>query len=188
MLSSMESSPGRPTPAEAAAALTDADASRARLASGIAVPPWFAASLGVAIAVQIAMTAVGLAEGRPWTLVAGLAIFAAAAGVQLTWFRRRNGVWLGGLASRVVLGTGVAASASYAIALAAAVWAAYGSHGWLVALCSIAGGAAYALSGDRWLRAYRAQPARHARGESAAWLALAAVAAVAGLLLLVLNG
>lgn len=188
MLSRMESSSGRPTPAEAAAALTDADASRARLAGEIALPPWFAPSLGVAIAVQIATTAVGIADDRPWTLVAGLAFFAAAAVAQLAWFRHRNGVWLGGVVSRVVLGTDVAASTSYAAALAAAVWAAFEAQWWLTALCALAGGAAYALSGLRWMRAYRAQPARHARGESLALLALAALLAVAGLLLLVLNG
>jgi hypothetical protein len=187
MLSTMESSPGRPTPAEATAALADADESRARLARGIVVPPWFAASLGVAIAVQLATTAVGIADGRVWTLVAGLALFAAVAGVQLARFRRRNGVWLGGLASRVVLGTGMAASLSYAAALAAAVWAASAEQWWLTVLCAIAGGAAYALRGLRGLRAYRAQPARHARGESLGVLALIALAAVAGLLLLLLG-
>ena len=85
-------------------------------------------------------------------MVAGLAVFAAVAGVQLARFRRVNGVWLGGFASRVVLGTGTAASVSYAAALAAAIWAAFGDHWWLVALWSAVGGAAYALSGRRWMQ------------------------------------
>jgi hypothetical protein len=187
MLSSMESRPERPSAADAAAALADADAVRARVAAGVAVPSWFAAFLGAAIATHIATTAVGVTEGRPWVLGAGLAMFAAVAGVQLARFRQLNGLWLGGFASRVVLGTSAAASCSYAVALAATIWAASAAQGWLVALCSIAGGAAYAMSGHRWLRGYRAQPWRHARGESPAWLALLAAAALAGVVLLVLN-
>jgi hypothetical protein len=188
MLSNMESTPGRPTAAEASAALTDAESSRAALVHGIATPSWFFTSMGAAIAAQIATMAAGLGAGATWALAAGLAIFVAVAGLQLARFRRRNGVWLGGFASRVVLGTGVTASVTYVMALGAAMWAAYDARWWLVALCSIAGGAAYALSGRRWLRAYRAQPAVHGRGESAAWLALLTVAAIAGLALLVING
>ena len=56
-----------------------------------------------------------------------------------------------------------------------------------MALCAIAGGAAYAISGRRWLSAYRAEPAVHWRGESAMWLALIGLAALAGLALLVVN-
>jgi len=185
--SNMESTPQRPTAAEASAALTDAETSRAALAHGIATPPWFFTSMGAAIAAQIATTAVGLGDGPPWALAAGLALFTAVAGAQLLRFRRLNGVWLGGFASRVVLATGTAASVSYAMALGAAIWAAYDARWWLVTLCSIAGGAAYALSGRRWLRAYRAQPAVHGRGESAAWLALLTVTAIAGVALLVIN-
>jgi hypothetical protein len=184
----MESPPERPTATEAAVALRDAEASRATLAEGIATPSWFATSMGVAIAVQIATTATGLGDGAPWVLVAGLVVFAAVAGVQLLRFRRGNGVWLGGFASRVVLGTATAASVSYAAALAAAVWAAYEDAWWLVALCSAAGGAAYALSGAGWLRRYRGEPSVHGRGESAAWLALLAATVIAGLVLLLRNG
>jgi len=184
----MESNWDRPTAEEATAALTDAETSRTTLARGIATPAWFFTSMGVAIAAQIATTAVGLGTDVPVMMAAGLALFAAVAGVQLARFRRRNGVWLGGLASRVVLGTGIPASTSYAIALGAAIWAAYDARWWFVGVWSIAGGAAYALSGRRWLRAYRAQPAEHGRGESAAWLFAAAVAAVAGLAFLLTNG
>ena len=188
ILSDMESKPACPTAAEASAALIDAEASRATLAHGIATPSWFFTSMGAAIAAQLATTAVGLGADALWVLAAGLAIFAAVAGMQLARFRRLNGVWLGGLASRVVLGTGIPASASYAIALGAAIWAAYDARWWLVALWSIAGGAAYALSGRRWLRTYRALPAVHGRGESAAWLVLVSVAVLAGLALLLMNG
>ena len=184
MLSNMET---KPTRDEAAAALSAAEASRSAIAEGIATPSWCFATLAIAIAVQIATAAVGLGDDRVWLLVAGLAFFALVAGVQLARFRRRNGVWLGGFASRVVLGSGTAASGSYAVALAAAVWAAFAERWWLVALCAVAGGAAYALSGLRWLRGYRAEPAAHARGESAAWLALGGAAALAGLALLLLS-
>lgn len=180
-LSNMESS-------EASAALTEAEATRAALAHGIATPSWFFTTIGAAIALQIGATAVGLGAGAMWVLIAGWAVLAAVAGVQLARFRRHNGVWLGGLASRVVFGTGTASSLSYLAALGGAIWAAYASRWWLVAVLSLAGGGAYALSGRRWMRTYRAAPAAHARGESAAWLAAIGVTAVAGIALLLING
>jgi hypothetical protein len=183
----MENMPGRPTAAAASAALTDAEASRDTVAGGLVLPSWFLASLGAAIAVQIGTTAVGLGDAEPWLVVLGLGVFAVAAAVQLARFRRLNGIWLGGLASRVVLGTGMAASAAYALALGAAIWAAYAAQWGLTAACAVAGGTAYAASGARWLAAYRAEPAAHSRGESAITLALLAVAGLAGLALLVLN-
>src|SRR5919205_246913 len=151
----MKSKAHRPTAEEASAALLDAEATRATLADHIATPSWFFVSMGVAIVAQIA----------------------TVAGVQLARFRRLNGVWLGGLVSRVVLGTATAASVSYPVALGAAIWAAYGERWWLVALWSLVGGTAYALSGRRWMHTYRGDPAAHARGESLAWLAVATVAA-----------
>jgi hypothetical protein len=177
----------KPTAAEASAALTDAEASRAALAQRIVTPPWLFTSMAAAIAVQIGTTAAGAVAVTVWLLVGGVVILAAVAGLQLARFRRLNGVWLGGFASRVVLGTGTAASVSYAAALGGAIWAAYGSRWWLVGLLSLAGGCAYALNGRRWLRTYRAEPAVHARGESAAWLAALSLAAVAGLALLLIN-
>jgi hypothetical protein len=183
----MENTPHRPTAAEASAALHDAEAARATLADRIATPSWFFASMSIAIAVQIATTATGLDDDAPWLIVGGLAAFAAVAGVQLARFRRVNGVWLGGLASRVVLGTGTAASVAYPVALAAAIFAADDDRWWLVALWSALGGAAYALSGRRWMRSYRRDPAAHARGESLAMLALVTAAAIGGLAMLLLN-
>jgi hypothetical protein len=183
----MESSWHHPTADDAAAALRDAESSRARLARAIVTPPWFFTSMAVAIATQIATTAAVFGDGPVWALATGLAFFAAVAGVQLAWFRRLNGVWIGGFASRVMLGTGTVASASYAVALVAAIWAAYDAGWWLVALCSLAGGAAYALGGRRWLRAYRLRPGVHGRGESALGLAVLSLAAIAGLMLLLFN-
>ena len=177
----------KPTRAEASAALLDAEASRAAFAGGIVVPSWFFTSMGAAIAVQTATLAVGLGAGVIWVLEAGLAVWLAVAGVQLARFRRLNGVWLAGFASRVVLGCGIPASVSYTAGLVGALWAAYGDRWWLVGLWSLAGGAAYAFSGRRWMRAYRVDPERHGRGESAAWLVAIALAAVTGLALLLIN-
>lgn len=154
------------------------------------LPSFFYGSIGAAVAMQIATTAFGATDDRGWapgTLLGGLALFALVSAIQLTRFRRRNGVRLGGLASRVVLGTATAASTSYVLALGAAVWAAVERMWWLVALCAIAGGAAYALSGRRWWRIYQGDPASHGRGESAGWMAVCSVLAVAGVVLLVVG-
>jgi hypothetical protein len=192
----MESKPHRPSAEEASASLLDAEVTRAILADHIATPSWFFVSIGVAIAAQIATVAVGLGNkhgldagevGTPWLVAVGVALFAAVAAVQLARFRRLNGVRLGGLASRVVLGSATAASVSYSLALGAAIWAAYDERWWLVSLWSLVGGAAYALSGRRWMRTYRGDPAAHARGESLAWLALLTAAGIGGLALLALN-
>jgi hypothetical protein len=190
ILSNMENMIGLPTPEEASNALTDAEASRLLLARSIALPSFFYGSIGTAIATQIATTAIGLANAGAWArwlLLAGVVAFAMVAGIQLTRFRRLNGVWLGGFASRVVFGAAAAASTSYALAATAAILAAFAGRWWLVATCSLAGGVAYALSGRRWVRIYRAEPATHSRGESAAWLAALCLLAVAGLVLLVIG-
>ncbi|MEO6142880.1 MAG: hypothetical protein ABIP19_02785 [Dermatophilaceae bacterium] len=44
-------------------------------------------------------------------------------------------------------------------------------------------GLAYALSGRRWLRLYRGDPATHAHVESAGWLVVISILARAGLAL-----
>jgi hypothetical protein len=186
----MENITGSPTADEASAALDEAEASRARLAGRIALPSWFYTSLGVAIAAQIATTAIGLGGNGLWglaALMAGLVLFFVVAGVQLARFRRRNGVWLAGFASRVVLGTGYVTSATYALALGIAIWAALDELWALTILSAIAGGAAYALGGRRWVRAYRREPATYGPGESAAWLAVLGLLALAGLALLVIQ-
>ena len=58
MLSNMESILEHPTAAEASAALSDAEASRATLAHRLATPSWFFTSISAAIAAQIATSAV----------------------------------------------------------------------------------------------------------------------------------
>lgn len=184
----MESMSAVPTPGEAAAAIADAEAGRTAMANHVVVPHLFFVSLGAAVAFQIGTTAAGLAgagESPGWLVAAGIVVFVAVSAAQLARFRRTNGVWLGGLVSRVIGGTATAASISYAAALGGATWAAFAGVWWLVPLGSIAGGVAYALSGVRWLRKYRSDPAVHSRGESAAWLAVMTVLALTFLVLLV---
>jgi hypothetical protein len=186
-LSNMESTGAAPSPREAAAALADAQHRRDSLAEHVVVPRLFFGPIGVAVAFQIGATATGLAGegGSGWLVVAGFAVFVAVSAIQLARFRNRNGVWLGGLVSRVFGGTAAAASTSYAAALAGALWAALAGVWWLVPLCAAAGGAAYASSGRRWMRLYRSEPSLHGPGESAVWLAVVAALSVAGLVLLV---
>jgi hypothetical protein len=178
------------TPEEASAALAEAQASGLQLAGGLVLPSYFHASLGLAIAVQIATTATGLADQGlgGWLLVGvGVVLFLLVAGIQLARFRQLNGVWLGTLASRVVGGTATFASVSYGVAAGAAVWAAISGHGWLVPGFAILGGAAYTVGGRRWWRTYQADPQANARGESAFLLALTSVVVIAGLVALLIN-
>ena len=184
-----------PTPDEAAAALADAEASRTSLAHRLVVPPFFFTSIGTAVAVQIATTALGVADlghrgvwgTGAWLMATGLVAFAAVAAIQLIRFRRLNGLWLGGFASRVVGGTAAAASVSYVLTLGTAIWAAFAGAWWWVALSSLAGGVAYAMSGRRWVRIYRGEPAAHARGESVAQLAAVGALALAALVFLMVG-
>jgi hypothetical protein len=185
----MENTETHPNAAEASSALNDAEESRATLAQRLTTPSWFFTSIGAAIAIQIASLAVGVGATSAATLavlVSGVVALAAVAGVQLVRFRRLNGVWVGGFVSHVVLGTGSLASASYAVAGVAAILAAFDARWWLVATWSAIGGAAYALSGRRWLRVYRAEPARYAQAESALQLAVMTAAALAALALLLI--
>ena len=138
---------------------------------------------------QIATSAFSITDDRAWAPIrlGGVALFVLVAAIQLLLFRQLNGVRLGGLASRVVLGTATAASISYAFAFGASAWAAFNRMWWLAAVCAVAGGAAYALSGRRWWRRYQGDPASHSRGESAGWIAILGAVAIAGLVLLVLE-
>jgi hypothetical protein len=177
-----------PSPREATAILASAEARRASLAEHVAVPRLFFVPIGAAIAVQIGTTAAGVAGrgGSPgWLILAGFGALLVVSAVQLGRFRSLNGVWLGGLVSRVIGGTTSAASASYVAALGAALWAALSGVWWFVPLCAFAGGTAYALSGHRWMQAYRSQPATHSRGESVPWLAALVLLFAAGLALLI---
>ena len=177
----MENIPSGPT-----ADLARAEALRSSLAASLTLPRGFHLWLGTAVAAQVASTAYGVSAGGAGTgvLVAGLAVFAGVAVSLLVRFRRLNGVRVDGLASRAVLGTSSVSSWTYAAALAAATWAAYGDRWWLSVLVSVAGGAAYALGAQHWWRSYVGDPAGKVRGESRLQLALLGAVAVAGLVAL----
>jgi uncharacterized membrane protein YhaH (DUF805 family) len=181
----METNPGSD---EAAAALADAESSAARLASELRLPSFFHGSIGVAITVQIATSALGIAVQEAWAanlFLTGLGLFLAVAAVQLRRFRRINGAWVWALANKVVFGSGTAASVTYCLAFAAALVAAAAEVWWLVPPAAVAGGVGYAVGGQRWLRAYRRDPTGLGRGAPIGWLAAAFVLATTGLVLLV---
>lgn len=183
----MESTQDDPTPAEALGILADAEASRSALANRVALPPLLLPILGLTIAVQIASVSVVWLSGGYWFAVAGAALYLAVALLQLRRFRRLNGVTVGGFASRVVGGTATEATMSYLLALAGAMWAGFAGVWWLVPVCALAGGVGFAVSGARWVRTYRSDPAEHARGESVAFLLVLGVLAACGVVLLFLN-
>src|SRR4249919_849112 len=116
----MESQSGSSDPRDVAAELADAEAMRSELAGSLRLPSWFHASIGAAISVQIGTATYTLATpgASVLVLVAGLLVFATVAAVQLARFRGLNGVWVGGLASRAVLGTSTLSSIVYAGSLA----------------------------------------------------------------------
>ena len=190
ILSNMETSGTRPTPDEAAAALLDAGSARDQLSHRLALPSVFYTSIGLAVIIQIVTLAVGVADQSSAGIglaVAGLVPFVLVAVVQLVRFRRLNGVWVGGLASRVVFGGDAAASTAHLLAMGFAIWAAFEESWWLVGLCAMAGGVGYALCGVRWMRSYRGDPATHSRGESVLLMAVLAVPLLAGVVLLLVG-
>jgi hypothetical protein len=183
-MASMNALPSDPT-----GDLAAAEAARQRLTRSLRLPSWFHTFLGAAIAVQVATAAYGIAEqsGAGLLLVgAGCLVFLAVALVLLARFRRLNGVWVEGFASRAVLGTSSRSSWVHLAAMGAAIWAAFEGQPWLVGLAAVAGGAGYAASSRLWWQEYLREPATHARAESRAVLAMGAVTFVAALVALVL--
>ncbi len=154
------------------------------------LPSWFYTSIGLATVVQTATTAVGVADQSSAGIglaAVGLVPFVFVAVIQLVRFRRLNGVWVGGLASKVIFGTDATASTAHLLAMGAAIWAAFEQRWWLVGLCAIAAGVGYALCGVRWMRSYRGDPAAHSKGESALLLGALIVLLSAGAVLLVVD-
>ena len=181
-------------PSDPAGDLAAAELASRRLTGALKLPSWFHTSLGAAVAVHLGTAAYGLGElnedGEPGgtavaVLVAGCLVFAAVAAVQVLRFRRLNGVQVGGLVSRAVLGTSIWSSLAEAGGLAAAFGAVLADLPWLAALAAVAGGAAYAASGHLWWRGYLADPAGHARAESRTTLVAYGVVGVVALVLLV---
>jgi len=180
-----------PNDDEASLALTGALDARRRLTDSLVLPSFFFSSIGVVVAAQIATSAVGLARQNlsGWLLtVAGWAALALVAGVQLWRFRRLNGVWVSGLAHRVVLGTAESAAVAYGLGFAGAIWAALEGVGWLVAGSSVAGGIAYAWSGRRWWGSYRGDPGTYGRPASRTLLASGGALAAIGAVVLLVTG
>ena len=168
--------------------LTDAESARTAWAQSVVVPGGTHAWLGGAVALQLATAAVGLGRGdraTPFLMVGGVLVVAVVALTQVARLRRLNGVRIDGYVNRVVFGTAARASLGYAVAMTVAYAAAL--RGWwsLVAVAAAGGGLAYAMSGRHWVASYRRDPERHARGESAIWLAAVVGMAVGGLALLV---
>jgi hypothetical protein len=168
-----------------------ADQARQRLADGLRLPTGLFPALAVAIAIQIATAAYGISEQSPAGLavaLAGAAVFLGVAALALSRFRRVNGVRVDGLASQIVLASGATSSLAYLSAFAAATWAAFESRWWLVAAAATVGGVGYAVGALRWWRAYRHDPAAHAGGASPRMLALLALLACIGFVVLVVVG
>jgi hypothetical protein len=188
MLSIMESSSGHPTPEDPRSALAAADRARDRLTADIRLPRGLFPALAVAIAAQIAAAAYGISAqtgtGVAVALV-GAAAFLAVAALLLSQFRRINGVRVDALASTIILGTGTTSTTVYLATFAAATWAAFESRWWLVLTVAGAGGLAYGFSAHRWWRTYQSDPVARAGGASPRMLAvLALVACVGGLVLM----
>ena len=175
-------------PSDPATDLAAAESARSRLTGSLRLPSWFHTSLGVAVAVQIGTTAYGLSDKasgpRLVAVAVGALVFAAVTGVLWLRFRRLNGVRVGGLFSRALMGTSNGAALAETAGVGAAVWAAMVGQWWLAALASVAGGVGYAVSARLWWRDYQRDPVTHARGDSRAMLVVVGVSAVAGLVAL----
>ena len=174
-------------PSDPSADLAAAELASRRLTGSLVLPSWFHTSLGIAVAVQIGTAAHGIADqsgAGVVVLLLGCLPFIVVAWVQVVRFRRLNGVRLGGLVSRAVLGTSTWSSLAEAGGLAASYWAVDAGHPWLAVLAAAAGGAAYAASALVWWRGYLADPAGRARAESGRTLVAYGLLAVAALVVL----
>jgi hypothetical protein len=179
----MESIPAQQDPDDPRMALAVADEARRRMTAGFRLPVGFCVVFGAAVAVQLGAAAYGIAAQTVAGLavvLAGLVVFLGVAALLLHRFRRINGVRVDGLVSQIVLAAGGVASLVYVGALAAAVWAAFESRWWLVAIAAVSGGIGCALGVGRWWRAYRHEPAAHTGGVSPRMLAVLAVVTFLG--------
>jgi hypothetical protein len=173
---------------DAAAQLAEAEGLRIRLTAGLRLPAAFHVVLGVTTAVQMAAATLGVGAQTAAGLLlvgCGCALFLVVAALLVWRFRAINGVWVGGLLARSVLGMTTAASWAYGLPFAFAVWAALAGHSVLAVLISVIGGAAYAVAARRWWAAYRQDPAAHAVGETATVMVTVGVAIAAGVVVLV---
>ena len=147
--------------------------------------------LAAAVTVQLGTAAYGIAAqtGAGLAIVlAGLVAFLGTAALLLHQFRRINGVRVDGLTHQVLSEASASASLAYLGAFAAAVWAAFASVWWLVAVAAVAGGVACALSARRWWHAYQQEPAAHTNGAPRWQLGALAVLGCLGFAALVVLG
>ena len=179
-------------PSDPAAELAAAESARQRLAGSLRMPAWVYTSLGAAVSVQIGAAAYGLSDDasgpRLIAVAVGALVFAAVAAVLWLRFRRLNGVRVGGLFSRALMGTSNVAALAETAGLGVAVWAALVGQWWLVVVASVAGGVGYAVSARLWWRDYQREPAAHAHGDSRATWTVVGLATVAGLVALLILG
>ena len=120
------SSEPRHSEVDAASAISDIDTAQRELAAALVIPRGFYASIGAAIAIQIATLAIGVQNAdRLWLSLAGGLVFVVVAGVQIRRFQRQNGARIASLVSRVVLGTSTLVSVIYVAAMVGATWAAF---------------------------------------------------------------
>lgn len=186
----MESSSVRPDPDDARSALAAADLVRDRLAAGLRLPSGLFPVLAAGVAIQVAAAAYGIADQSTEGLaiaLGGAAVFLGVVALLLVQFRRANGVRVDGLASTIILGTGTISTAVYMATLAAATWAAFESQWWLAGTAAVVGGIAYSASAHRWWRSYRADPVARAGGASPQVLAVLAVVACLGAVVLMVG-
>ena len=186
----MESKALPQQPDDPSSVLAAADRARDRLADGLRLPKGLFPALAMAIAVQVGAAAYGIAAQTTAGLavvLAGATVFLGVAALVLVQFRRINGVRLDGLASTIILGTGTTSTLVYMGTFAAATWAAFESRWWLVVTAAVVGGAAYSLSAFQWWRAYRINPVERAGGASPRTLALLALAAGVGFVVLMVG-
>lgn len=177
---------------EARDALAHVAAAQHRIADGLQLPPYFYSSIGLAIAVQVATMGVAIsgplsAAASLASLIGGILVFLLLAGVPLWRFRRLNGAWVDGLASRVVLGTSFLSSLVYALGMCAAAFAGLERAWWAVVASAALTGVAYAWAGRRWWAAYRRNPQGHVPGESLVTSVALVLLAVGFLVLAVLS-
>ena len=187
----MESIDPARDPSHALADLAAADLARDRMAARLRLPAGLHPALAVAIAIQIGTAAVGVARQTTSGMAvvgAGLVVLFAVTAWALLRFRQINGVRVDGLTSQIILGTGITASSSYIVGLVIAMWAAFDSAWWLVAIAAVIGGAGYAWGARQWWTAFQADPEAHSRGASPRMLALLAATACLGLAVLLIAG
>lgn len=180
------------TPDEARDALDQASAARHHMSDGLRLPSYFYSSIGLAIAVQIATMGVAISgpvspRASFLALMGGIVMFLVLAAVPLWRFRRLNGAWVAGLASRVVLGTSFHSSLVYGLGMCAAAFAGLERAWWAVAASAILTGVGYAWAGQRWWAAYRKDPQGHLPDDSWATTVALVVLAVGFLVLAVLS-